>query len=132
MSRKILSIAFWMIIVAAIVFPVGPLILASFHFKSDTSIEHALWAWRLILISFPLIALLLGMREALPGTKTSEDKLQNNISIFRTLGCIALAILAVGVFGVWLAFRPPAGRPNVSITWVIQMRSLTAIKDLSK
>lgn len=118
MNRKILSIAFWMIIFAAIIFPVGPLILAFCPFRSDTSLEHALWVWRFFLILFPLVTLFLGMRETLPGTKISPPVLKNNIFISRTLGGIALAILTVVGFGAWLAFRPPAARPNVSITFL--------------
>lgn len=114
-----------MIIFATIVFPAGPLILVFFHFKSDTSLDHALSAWRLILILSPLTALFFGIRGVLPGTKAPMSTSTSNISSSRILSGIALAILTMVAFGAWLAFRPAARYPNVTVTFLGYTNAIT-------
>ena len=121
MKQKIIITILWMVIFAAAIFSIGPISLAIMVYSrtlSDTSVENVMWVWRFILISSPLGVLFLGLRGTLPGTKPFAIGSHGKSTISRILVCIVVIILVSFTLGTWIAFRPPPGRPNVSIAFL--------------
>jgi len=124
-KRKTINTALWMIIFAAVTFCIIPIPLAVIVFShirsptmSDTSLEHVLWTLRLIFIASPLVALFLGLRGLLPGTKPLAVTQRSANTISKILTLIVIVIAALFTLGACVAFHPFPGRPKVSITFL--------------
>jgi hypothetical protein len=121
MKRKIIPTILWMIIFAAATFPIGPIslaVLADSHTITDTWLEQILWGWRLVFMASPLVALFLGLRGMLPGTRLLDGSMRGASAITRILARIVMLVAALFTIFMWVAFQPPAGRPNVSIAFL--------------
>jgi hypothetical protein len=120
MKQKNINTTLWMVIFAAVTFCIIPITFVVIVFSrimSDTSLEHVLWALRLIFIASPLVAFLLGQRGALPGTKPLAVTERSINTIAKVLTLIVIVIVGLFTLGAWVAFQPPPGRPNISITF---------------
>ena len=105
-----------MVIFAAVTFCIIPItfaIVASSHIMSDISLDLVLWPLRLIFIASPWIAFSLGLRGSLPGTKPLARSAN---TVLKILTPIVVVIGVLFTVGAWVAFLPPPGRPNISIT----------------
>ena len=121
MSRKIILIVLWVIVFAATTFLIGPIILAAAagsQIVSEASLEHILSAWRFGLILSPLAALLLGLRGALPGTALLAVAGRHAGAVPGILVSIVLIICSLFALIAWIDLQSPAGRPDVSITFL--------------
>jgi hypothetical protein len=110
-----------MVIFAAVTFCIIPITFAVIvfsHLMSDTSLEYVLWSLRLILIASPFVALFLGLRGLLPGTKPLAVTERSANTISKILTRIMIFIGALFTLGAWVAFLPPPGPPNISITFL--------------
>jgi hypothetical protein len=119
MKQEIRHTFLWMVIFAAVTFFICPIIFVVIvfsHIMSDASAEHVMWVWRLIFIASPLVALFLGLRGALPGTKPLA--LTEHSAISKVLARIVIVIAALFTLGAWVAFHPFPGRPKVSIIFL--------------
>ena len=121
MKRKIRLTALWMVIFAAATFCISPIIFAVIvfsHIMSDTSIDHVMWVWRFILITSPLVALFLGLRGALPGTRPADVTKHGTDTTSVILARIVIVIAILFTLGACVAFHPFPERPKVSITFL--------------
>lgn len=119
MKRETKLTALWVVIFAAVAFCIIPItfvLIAFSHIMSETSLEYVMWALRLIFIASPFVALRLGLRGALPGTKPLAVTEPGADTISRTLTTIVIVICGLFALGTWVALQPPPGRPNISIT----------------
>jgi hypothetical protein len=120
MKQKTINTIFWMVIFAAVTFCIIPIIFAVVvfsHFMSeDTSLEYVLWPLRLIFIASPWVALFLGLRGSLPGTKLLA--VTEHSATSKILARIVIVIVGLFTLGAWVAFLPQPGRPNISITFL--------------
>jgi hypothetical protein len=108
-----------MVIFAAVTFCIIPITFAVVvfsHIMSDISLEHVLWPLRFIFIASPFVALFLGLRGSLPGTKPLAVTERSPKTIILTLIVIVIGVLFT--LGAWVAFLPQPGRPNISITFL--------------
>src|ERR1039457_6536462 len=73
MKIQTINTTLWMVIFAAVTFCIIPITFAVIVFShimsEDSSLEYVLWPLRLIFIASPFVALFLGLRGSLPGTK---------------------------------------------------------------
>src|ERR1039457_1828140 len=121
MKQKNINTIFWMVIFAAVTFCIIPIIFAVVvfsHIISDTSLEYVLWPLRLIFIASPWVALFLGLRGSLPGTKPMAVTKRGTNTISKILTLTVMVIVVLFTLGAWVAFQPPPGRPNISITFL--------------
>ncbi|HEV2434454.1 MAG TPA: hypothetical protein VG077_00490 [Verrucomicrobiae bacterium] len=121
MKRKIIITILWMVIFAAVTFCIIPITFAVVvfsHIMSDTSLEYILWPLRLIFVASPWVALLLGLRGSLPGTRPLAVTRLGTGTISKILTLIVIVIVVLFTLGAWVAFLPPPGRPNISITFL--------------
>ena len=121
MKRRNINTTLWIVIFAAVTFCIIPITFAVIVFSrlmSDTSLEYVLWPLRLIFIASPLVALLLGLRGALPGTKPLAVIEPSTNTISKILILIVIVIVGLFTLGAWVAFLPQPGRPNISITFL--------------
>jgi hypothetical protein len=121
MKQKSIITILWMVIFAAVTFCIIPITFAVIIFSrimSDTSLEHVLWPLRLIFIASPFVALFLGLRGSLPGTRSSAVTKRGAKSISRILTLIVVVIVALFTLGAWVAFQPAPARPNISIAFL--------------
>jgi hypothetical protein len=110
-----------MVIFAVVTFCIIPITFAVIvfsHVMSDTSLEYVLWPLRLIFIASPLVALFLGLRGSLPGTKPLAVTKYSANTISKILTLIVIVIAVLFALGAWVAFLPPPGRPNISINFL--------------
>lgn len=110
-----------MVIFAAVTFCIIPITFAVIvfsHIMSDASLEYVLWPLRLIFVASPFVALFLGLRGSLPGTKALAATERSINTIPRILTLIVIVIIVLFTLGAWVAFLPPPGRPNISITFL--------------
>jgi len=121
MNRKNINTTLWMVIFAAVTFCIGPIVLAVIaysHIVSDRSLERVLLAWRLLFIASPLIALFLGLRGSLPGTKPLAVTERSTNTVSKILILTVFFICSLFTLGAWVAFQPPPGRPTISIAFL--------------
>jgi hypothetical protein len=121
MKQKNINTIFWMVIFAAVTFCIIPIIFAVVvfsHIISDTPLEYVLWPLRLIFIASPWVALFLGLRGSLPGTKPMAVTKRGTNTISKILTLTVMVIVVLFTLGAWVAFQPPPGRPNISITFL--------------
>jgi hypothetical protein len=121
MKRKSINTMLWMVVFAAVTFCFIPIIFAVVvfsHIISETPLEYVLWSLRFIFIASPWVALLLGLRGALPGTKPLAVTERSTNTISKILTRIVMVIVGLFTLGAWVAFQPPPGRPNISITFL--------------
>jgi hypothetical protein len=129
MKQKIITL--WMVIFAAATFFISPVILivlANTQILSNTWIDHVMQAWRVTIILSLLAALFLGLGGALPGTKPLVGTTSNTNATLTILTRIAIILTALFTYFMWVAFQPPAGRPNVSITFLGYTNDTTGTK----
>ena len=110
-----------MVIFAAVSFCIIPITFAVIvfsHILSDSSLKFVLWPLRLIFIVSPFVALFLGLRGSLPGTKPL-DVIEGSVNtVTKNLTLTVIAIVSFFTLGAWVGFLPPPGRPNISITFL--------------
>jgi len=110
-----------MVIFAAMTFCIIPIIFAVVvftHIISDRSLQYVLWPLRLIFIASPWVALFLGLRGSLPGTKPMAVTKRGSNTISKILALIVMVIVVLFTLGAWVAFLPQPGRPNISTTFL--------------
>lgn len=110
-----------MVIFAAVTFCIIPITFAVIvfsHIMTDASLERVLWPLRLIFVASPFVALFLGLRGSLPGTKPLAVTERSANTLSKILARIVIVIVAMFTLGAWVAFLPPPGRPNVSIAFL--------------
>jgi hypothetical protein len=110
-----------MVIFAAATFCIIPITFAVIvfsHIMSDTSLEYVLWPLRLIFIASPLVALFLGLRGALPGTKPLAAATHGTDTASVILTRIVIVIAILFTLGACVAFHTFPGCPKVSITFL--------------
>lgn len=111
-----------MVIFLAVTFCIIPIVVSVIVFNriniSDTLLELILWPLRLIFIASPLVALLLGLRGLLPGTKASNVTQPGANITSWVLTPIVIVIVGLFTLGAWVAFLPPPGRPDMSIAFL--------------
>ena len=110
-----------MVIFAAVTFCIIPIVFAVVvfsHIISDTSLEYVLWPLRLIFIASPWVALFLGLRGSLPGTKPMAVTKRGTNTISKILTLIVMVIVGLFTLGAWVAYLPPPGQPNISTTFL--------------
>ena len=121
MKIKTINTTLWMVIFAAVTFCIIPITFAVIVFShimsEDSSLEYVLWPLRLIFIASPFVALFLGLRGSLPGTKPLDVTTRSTNTTSIILTRIVIVIVALFTLGAWVAFLPPPGRPNISITF---------------
>jgi hypothetical protein len=124
-----------MVIFAAVTFCIMPITVAvifffsdSSHMMSDTSFELILWALRLIFIASPFVALFLGLRGSLPGTKPLAVTKRSADTVSKILTLVVMVIVGLFTLGAWVAFLPQPGRPNISITFLGYTNDTTGIQ----
>ena len=121
MKNKTINTALWMVIFAAVTFCIIPITFATIVFShilsEDSSLEYVLWPLRLIFIVSPFVALFLGLRGLLPGTKPLDVNERSLNTVTRNLTLTVITIVSVFTLGAWVAFLPPPGRPNISIAF---------------
>jgi len=121
MKRKGINTILWMVIFAAATFCIIPVIFAVVifsHLKSDRFLESLLWPLRLIFLASPWVALFLGWRGSLPGTRSLAVTERSPNTISRLLTLIVMVMLALFTLGAWVAFLPQPQRPNISIAFL--------------
>ncbi len=110
-----------MVIFAAGTFCIIPIIFTVVvvaHIISDTSLEYVLWPLRLVFIASPWVGLFLGLRGSLPGTKLTAATERHTNTTFKILAFFAIVSVGMFILGGWVAFLPPPGSPNISITFL--------------
>ena len=120
-----------MVVFAAVTFCIIPTFFAVIvfsHIMSDTTLEYVLWALRLIFIVSPLVAFFLGLRGSLPGTKPLAVTKRGTNTISKILTLIVIVIVVLFTLGAWVAFLPPPGRPNISITFLSYTNDATGAR----
>src|ERR1039457_487363 len=132
MKIKTINTALWMVIFAAVTFCIIPITFAVIVFShilsEDSSLEYVLWPLRLIFIVSPFVALFLGLRGSLPGTKPL-DVIERGVStVTKHLTLTVIVIVGFFTLGAWVAFLPPTGRPNISITFLGYTNSVTGAR----
>lgn len=118
MKREYINTALWMVIFAAATFCIIPIVFAVVVFSramSDASLELVLWPLRLIFIASPFVALFLGLRRLLPGTKSLVMTKHGGDATSKILTLIVFIIVVMFTLSAWVAFLPPPGRPDISI-----------------
>ncbi len=121
MKPESINTFFWMVVFAAVTFCLIPIVWLIFvlsQVRSDAWIVYVIWPIRLIFLASPWVALVLGRRGALPGTKPTAgtNRKSNPISKILTGSVILIGLLFA--LGAWIAFLPQPGRPNISITFL--------------
>jgi hypothetical protein len=121
MKIQTINTTLWMVIFAAVTFCIIPITFAVIVFShimsEDSSLEYVLWPLRLIFIASPFVALFLGLRGSLPGTKPLDVTTRSTNTTSIILTRIVIVIVALFTLGAWVAFLPPPGRPNISIAF---------------
>ena len=111
-----------MVIFAAVTFCIIPITFAVIVFShilsEDSSLEYVLWPLRLIFIVSPFVALFLGLRGSLPGTKPLNVIERGVSSVTKNLTLTVIVIVGCFTLSAWVAFLPPPGRPNISISFL--------------
>jgi hypothetical protein len=92
--------------------------LAFSHILSETAVEYILWALRLLFIASPFVALFLGLRGALAGTRPLPATERDSSAAFRILPLVVIVIGMLFGVGAWIAFMPQPGRPNIAIAFL--------------
>ena len=119
MRQKIIITIFWMVIFAAVNFWFIPFVftvLTLSGVRSYAWFEYVLWPLRLIFVLSPFVALLLGWRGLLPGTRPADFREGGVNTVSRILALVVILIIALFTAGAWIALMPPPGRPHISIT----------------
>ena len=131
MKPTALNTIFWMVIFAAATFCIIPVTFAMLvfsHAMPDPALEYVLWPLRLVFMASPWVALFLGLRGVLPGTKPLAVTQDRANILSKILAAIVMVIIAVFTLGAWVAFLPPPGRPNISITFLGYTNDATGVR----
>lgn len=121
MKRRFIVTILWMVVFAAVTFwiiPITFVVIALSRIISEASLKHVLWLLRLIFVASPFVALALGLRGSLPGTKALAATERSTDTMPKILPLIVLVIFVLFTLGAWVAFLPRPGRPNVAITFL--------------
>jgi hypothetical protein len=121
MKPKIIPTILWMIIFAAVTFciiPIAFVLIVFSHIGSDALLQYVLWPLRLIFIASPFVALWLGLRGALPGTRPLAVGNRSANTTTRILTLIVIIIVGLFALGAWVAFLPAPGSPHISIAFL--------------
>jgi hypothetical protein len=108
-----------MVIFAAVTFCIIPITLAVVafsHIMSDASLWYVLRLLRFIFVASPLVALFLGLRGLLPGTRPLAVAKGGADTTLKILTLVVMVIVGLFALGAWVAFQPVPGRPHISVT----------------